>query len=252
MSLARRFVVEFMNGRDTEVCREIMHADYSLHVGGTVIAGRDREYLPAVRQQLDQFPGMVMTVHDVIATTAQIAVHFSEHGASGGAGGPLAAWQGIALYRWNGSQLTTCVAEEDYYSRRRQLKSGVVDVISPPAAAPWDTMPRPADPGAEQTVRRWLGDGLPAVGHVRFDDDTTTIQFDADEIQIGELMSAGDRVAFHARRIGRYLSGLGEMPASTGSVALNSIGIVRVVDGRLVDGQVIRDRAGLHRAIRPV
>ena len=249
VGLVRRFAVEFMNGHNPDVCRDIMDPDYVLRVGGAVISGRDAEYLPAVQQQLDQFPGMVMTVHEVVYASDQIAIHFSEHGASGGAGGPVAAWQGIALYRGNGSQLTACVAEEDYYARRRQLKSGAVDTVAAPAAAPWDTTPQPPDPAAEAVVRRWLGDDLPAVGQVRFDDGLTPIQFESDDIEVNEFMSAGDGVAFQVRQTGRYLSGLGDTPASTGAIAFNSVGIVRVADGHIVGGQVIRDRAGLaHRA----
>ena len=250
VSLLRRFVVEFMNGSNPSICHEIMADEYQLRVGDQLISGRDAHYIPAVRHQLDQFPGMGMTVHRLISTTERIAVHFSEHGASGGPGGPVAAWQGIALYRWNGSLLTGCAAEEDYVARRRQLKSGIADMIPPPAPAPWDASPQAADANCEQVVRQWLADGMPSArNRVVFDDGAPAIEFDDVEIVINELFSAGSAVAFHVRHLGRYLRGLPDAAPTPSRVSMSSAGIVIVEDGVIASGHVIRDRAGLARVL---
>lgn len=248
--LIRRFVVEFMNGSNPSICHEIMDDGYQLRVGDQLISGRDAHYIPAVRHQLDQFPGMGMTVHRLISTTDQIAVHFSEHGASGGPGGPVAAWQGIALYRWNGSRLTGCAAEEDYFARRRQLKSGIADMIPPPAPAPWDASPEVADADREQVVRQWLATGMPSAGdRVVFDDGAPEIEFVDVEVAVNELFSAGSAVAFHSRHLGQYRHGLPDAAATPSRVSMSSAGIVVVEDGAIASGHVIRDRAGLVRSL---
>ncbi len=250
VGLVRRFVVEFMNGSNQSICHEIMDDGYQLRVGDQLISGRDDRYIPAVRHQLDQFPGMGMTVHRLISTTDRIAVHFSEHGASGGPGGPIAAWQGIALYRWNGARLTGCAAEEDYFARRRQLKSGIADTIPHPAPAPWDTCPQVTDAHGEQVVWQWLASGMPSAdGRVVFDDGAPAIEFDGVEIVVNELFSAGSAVAFHVRNVGRYRDGLPGATATPTRVPMSSAGIVTVEDGAIASGHVIRDRAGLARAL---
>ena len=136
VALVRRFAVGFINGHDAAVCAEIMAPDYTLRIGPDVLVGRDLEYVPAVRSQLDQFPGLGLTVHDLFTDGEQVALHFSEHGASASRGGRVAAWAGIAVYRWDGSRLTGCVAEEDYLARRRQLATGKPDPVGRPAPAP--------------------------------------------------------------------------------------------------------------------
>jgi hypothetical protein len=103
---------------------EFIVPSYALEIGDHVFAGRDDQWLPAVDQQMQAFPGMGMTVHQVISTYDRVAVYFSEHGATKGR---LAVWSGVGIYRSNGQQLTGCIAQEDYMTRQRQLKSGVCD-----------------------------------------------------------------------------------------------------------------------------
>lgn len=254
VGLLRRFAIDFFNGHDAAVCREIMAPDYRLRVGDSVMLGRDEQYLPAVQSQLDQFPGMGMTVHGLITDGEQIALHFSEHGASGGAGGRVAAWPGVALYRGNGTQLVSCAAEEDYAARRRQLRTGVVDPISAPTPAPWDTVVQPRNEAAELTVRAWLTDGVcaaPGDGLLRDDEHlglAPPLVFEAATTVVNELFSAGADVAFHVKQTGRYVSGFADLGPSS-PLTLISAGMVTVADGRVVSGRVVRDRAGLHRAV---
>lgn len=255
VGLVRKFAVGFFNGQDPTVCREIMASDYRLRIGDAVIAGRDTEYLPAVQSQFEQFPGLTMTIHQVITSGSRVAVSLSEHGASGGPGGRTTAWAGIALYEWNGEQLTGCVAIEDYHARRRQLTSGIPDPIAAPALAPWDVMAAPADPAAEAVVRAWLSTAptFELDGVLRDDEHLTgdpPLVFEPVTTDVTDLFSVGDHVAFHTKQTGRYVSGFSDIEASPHDVTLYSVGIVSVANGRVVSGRMIRDRAALHRALR--
>lgn len=256
VGLIRKFAVGFFNGQNPDVCRETMAPDYRLRMGDAVIAGRDAEYLPAVQSQFAQFPGLTMTIHQVITSGSRVAVSLSEHGASGGPGGRTAGWAGIALYEWNGEQLTGCVAVEDYHSRRRQLTSGIPDPIAPPAVAPWDVTASAPAAAAEEVVRAWLpvASTVTVDGVLRDDEhltDDPPLVFEPITTDVTDLFSAGHHVAFHARQTGHYRSGFSGIDAFLHDVTLFSAGIVSVVDGRVSGGRIIRDRAALHRALRP-
>ena len=140
VQLTRRWVVEYFNGQNEQAAREFIAPAYTLEIGDHVFAGRDTQWLPAVAQQFAQFPGMGMTVHGLVVGSDRKAHHvgvwFSEHGASGGAGGRTSVWTGIALYAGDGRRLSGCVAVEDYHARRRQLTTGLPDPVPPPALAP--------------------------------------------------------------------------------------------------------------------
>ena len=253
LALARRWVVDYFNRHDASVCVQFITPDYALRIGETTFAGRDEQWLPAVDKQFQTFPGMGMTVHQVLVGSDRVAVLFSEHGASGGAGGRIAVWSGVGIYRSNGRSLCGCVAQEDYMTRLRQLKSGVADPVELPAAAPWDTEALPADPLAEAVVRGWLDQSWPmAEPGVRCDDEHITgdpFRFDVASGEITELFSSGTEVAFHVRQIGRYRGGLQGIEGSDEPLALHCNGIVRVEHGKVVSGRVIRDRIGLRAAL---
>lgn len=249
VGLARRWVVDYFNRQDPAAAREFITPDYALQIGDYLFAGRDTEWLPAVAKQMEMFPGMGMTVHQVLAGEDRVAVCFTEHGASGGPGGRVAAWSGVAIYRSNGTQLCGCVAQEDYATRMRQLKSGVPDPVDPPAAAPWDTVALPPDAQAEAAVRRWLGGSWPQPpAGVRCDDEHITgvpLQFEVRSGKVTELFSSGAEVAFHVVQTGLYRGGLAGIAPSDRPVVLHTNGLVRVQDGQVVSGRVIRDRFGL-------
>ena len=99
-------------------------------------------------EQLGRFPGLVVSVHQLIHNGERVALRFTEHGASARLE-RRAAWGGVALFESDGSRLTKCFAEEDYLSRRRQLDGGDPDPIDRPATAPWTTAIEPPDPAAD-------------------------------------------------------------------------------------------------------
>jgi len=251
VQLARRWVVDYFNRHDASAAREFVAPDYALRIGEYTFAGRDAQWLPAVQKQMDLFPGLGMTVHQVLAGTDQVAVWFSQHGVA--AGGRVACWSGVAIYQSNGQQLTGCVAQEDYMTRQRQLKSGVGDPLDAPTPAPWDTVPLPPDLQAEAVVRQWLSQSWPlADAAVRCDDEYLTglaLDFQVQASDITVLFSSGADVAFHARQNGLYRGGLAGLPASSLPAVLHVNGIVRVQDGRVCGGRVIRDRAGVRAAL---
>ncbi len=254
VALARRWVVDYFNRHDASAAREFTTPDYTLLIGEYRFAGRDEQWLPAVQKQMDTFPGLGMTVHQVVASPDRAAVLFTQHGASGGNGGRIACWSGVAIYRSNGQQLSGCVAQEDYMTRQRQLKSGVADIIEAPAPAPWDTVALPPDAQAEAVVRQWLTKSWPSsVAGVRCDDEHITgmpLLFAVESSEITDLFSSGSEVAFHVRQTGRYLGGLPGVATRSQASVLHCNGIVRVQDGQVVAGRVIRDRIGLLASLK--
>ena len=273
--LARRWVVDYFNSHDASAAREFATPGYTLRIGEYTFAGRDAQWLPAVQKQMDTFPGLGMTVHHVLAGADRVAVLFTQHGASGGSGGRLsrradpkahspearsaegsrvACWSGVAIYLSDGQQLCGCVAQEDYMTRQRQLKSGVADVVEAPAPAPWDTPVLPPDREAEAVVSRWLTGSWPSpIAGVRCDDEHITgvpLAFEVASGEITELFSSGPEVAFHVRQTGSYLGGLPGVASHARTSVLHCNGIVRVQDGQVVSGRVIRDRMGLRASLK--
>lgn len=238
VGLVRRWAVDWLAAADPAVCEEILAPQYTLLIGGYRLGPRDR-YVPTTLEQINRFPGLGVTIHELIASEDGVALRFTEHGASPKLEGREAAWTGVAVFRSDGHQLTGCFAEEDYLSRRRQFDTGVCDPIEPPAAAPWNVAPRPRDPAAEETVLAWLQAGdLSAV-----DRDDSWFGGDADAVigdgtlTVNALLSSGASVGFHATLAGadgldRHLAGL-----------------VHVADGAVARGRVVRDRLGLQRAM---
>ncbi|MGH3630791.1 MAG: ester cyclase [Sciscionella sp.] len=250
VALMRRYVVDYTNRHDTSVCAEIMEPDYTLRMGAHVVSGRDDAYIPASRKQFAQFPGLGLTVHELVSNGDRLAMRFSEHGASRRHGGAMAIWTGLGLYRWNGRKLVDNYVEQDYLSRRRQLSGTGPDIAQPPALAPWDTVAIDADPTAERTVRCWIDGGL-AGDRVAWDDGDTTALLTDPRSHVDDLFSAGDRVAFRLTQRGRYAGGLDQVagaPVDTPSV-LHLVGLVRVAGSRVNGGWIVRDRLGLAKAL---
>jgi SnoaL-like domain len=245
VSLVRRWAVDWLSSNDPSVCDEIMAPTYSISIGGFRLHGR-AEYVSGTVAQLDRFPGLGLTIHELMTSGDRVALRFTEHGAAAKLGGREAAWGGVALFRWDGRRLTECFAEEDYASRRRQLDSGECDRIEPPAPAPWNTAPEQPDPAAEDAVRRWLRIG--DLSSVELDDSwlgrEATVPLEDVTTDLDELFSAGRRVAFHGVQRGIYAHGRDRVPAP-----LHLAGLVHVEHGAVVRGRVVRDRLGLQRAL---
>lgn len=253
VALMRRYVVDYTNRHDTGVCAEIMEPGYVLRMGPHVVAGRDDAYVPAARAQFEQFPGLGLTVHEIVTDGTRLALRFSEHGASHRHDGAAATWTGLGLYRWNGTRLTDNSVEQDYLTRRRRLAAGEQGTVPAPAVAPWDTVAVAPDRAAEGTVRDWVAAGLPGRAVV-YDDGGPGSErpvLSGAEATVDDLFSAGSAVAFRLTCTGTYAGGLADVaPAEPGVPAtLHVVGLVHVAGGRIVSGHLVRDRLGCARAL---
>lgn len=251
LQLLKRWVVNYFNQHSDEAAREFIAPDYKLEIGDVVFAGRDTQWLPAVQQQFKLFPSLSMTVHQAIAGENWAAAWFSEHGASDG---KSACWSGVAIYIHNGEKLIRCVAQEDYFTRHRQMKSGVSDHLEAPAVAPWDLPQEAPDQDAMAIVSQWLNKSWPPSEKlVRCDDEHITgvpLEFQVTNTVIDELHASGSVVAFHAKQTGIYLKGLSGLEPNQSNAVLHCNGLVRVMDGKVESGRVIRDRVGLKASLK--
>lgn len=255
-ALLRGFAVDFLTAHDPGVVTRIMAPAYRLHIGGHVFDGRDDEYLPATAAQLEQFPGLCVTVHDVVIGADAIAMRFTEHGASVRDDGRMAAWSGVTLFRTDGERLLRGWAEEDYFARKWQLAKGACDAIEAPHPGPWDIREEAADPVAERIAREWLHDtrpvaDVPDTQRVPPLDPHPSILVKIRDTHIDELFSAGERVAFHLEHRGSYAGGYdGVTAGAVGCPAvLRVAGLLTVRGGRVVDARLTADRLGLYRAL---
>jgi hypothetical protein len=252
VALMRRYCVDYTSRHDLAVCDEIMDPGYTLNMGGHRLAGRDSAYKPAAARQFGQFPGLGLTVNQVVCSGDRLALRFTEHGASVRHGGAQASWGGIGLYRWDGRVLLENFVEQDYFGRRRQLAGDGPDPVEPPAVAPWDTAAVPPDPDAEEVVRAWLAAGdVTGVAGAAVDDGRGGGRLiSAAHTEINDLFSAGGHVAFHVCQHGTLI---GREPPfkNKGTGFLHVAGLVTVAGGRVTGGRVIRDRLGLMRRLDP-
>lgn len=253
--LLRGFATDFLTSHDVAEVERIMDPAYCLSIGGFLLDGRDDSYLPATAAQLEQFPGLVVTVHDVVLGPDAVAMRFTEHGISVRNPGRAAAWGGVTLFRIENGRLRHGWAEEDYFARKRQLKTGIVDAIRPPHPCPWDMPCAAPDAGTEAAARAWLEDPSAPLGP-----DVAPIIVEgprfADLIapaatSITTLFSAGDRAAFHLELSGSYAGGFDDVdPALVGRpVVLRMAGLLAVRGGVVADVQISADRLGFQRQL---
>ena len=256
LRLMKRYVIDYTNSHDQDQTWSIMVPDYVLRMGSHFVTGRDTQYRAATRKQMDQFPGLMLTVHEIWTSGERLMMRFSEHGASGKHGGALAAWGGIGLYEWDGERLIRNHVEQDYLSRARQLSSGIPVAVEGPATAPWDVVPAKADPDAENVVRASLKEGdITAHEAILCDDAWAGIAnppvLDQVGIEINDLFSCGGRVGFHVSQTGKVLPGGLPDDEHVGDMGtLYMAGILEVVDEKIVSGRIIRNRIELKRALR--
>ena len=250
VGLIRRYVLDYLACGNPDVCDEIMDPDYMLYMGGHELGPRDAVYVPAVANQMQQFPGLCMTANEVMCNGDRLALRFTQHGASQRHDGRTAAWAGVGLYYWDGERLTSNWALEDYYARRRQLAAGTTNSLEPPAVAPWDEQAVPADSVAVEVVRGWLLAGsIHGTAGVDFDDEwdghACGPLVDVADTVVDDIFGSGDRVAFHVTQTGSYVGGAGKDDLRGTAATLRSAGIVRMADGAIVSGRVVRDRSGM-------
>ena len=248
VALMRRYCIDYTNSHDLSVCDGIMEPDYVVHITGMALE-RDATYKPSVEQVFERFPNLGLVVHEFVTNGDRLAMRFSEHAAT--PEGVLACWSGIGVYNWNGTRLTTCRVEQDFWSQQRQLESGVPDALEPPHIDPWTTtVAVAADPAAEQVVRAWLAAGdLAATARGRIDEGSPSTDepvLKVAGVEVVDLFSAGDRVAFHASFSGAYAGGLGDLVAGRvgDDARLDVAGVVTVTDGAVTDTCIVTDRFG--------
>lgn len=258
VALMRRYCYDYTNRQDFTACDSIMVPGYTLHMGTHELRGRDEFYKPATLRQFRQFPGLVLTINEIITNGDRLCLRFSEHGASVRHEGKRAAWSGIGLYKWDGERLLENYVEQDYYSRRLQLAVGRPVEVEPPAIGPWDTESRAANAAAEDWVRESLQRGqLLKHAAIRFDDGSSSGPpqriLEPTQVRINDLFSAGENVAFHIAQEGVLLADFSQgRPELVGvPVVLHMAGVVTVKDGAVTAGRVIRDRLGLQRRLAP-
>ncbi len=252
--LLRGFATDFLTSHDVAEVENIMDPGYCLSIGGHLFDGRDNSYLPATAAQLEQFPGLCVTVHDVVLGPDAVAMRFTEHGISIKQPGRAAAWGGVTLFRIEQGRLGHGWAEEDYFARKRQLKTGIPDPVRPPHLAPWDQPCLAPNQATESLARAWLGKPASVL------DSTKVEEIIADGPGIGELVaparislttlfSAGGRAAFHCECSGSYAGGFEDIDrACIGEpVILRLAGLLDTGDNNVTRVQISADRLGLHR-----
>ena len=250
--LMRTYCIDYTNSHDLSVCDSIMEPEYVVRICGLTLQ-RDSAYKPSVEEVFRRFPGLGLVVHELACNGDRLVMRFSEHGAT--SSGALACWAGIGLYEWNGSKLVSCRVEQDFWSQRRQLATGVPDSLEAPHLDPWLTMTtQPSDPASLATIRTWLAVGdLSAIERGRIDGapvDAYQRVVEPEAIEVLDLFSAGNRVAFHATIRGAYLGGLGSDIDHGTSVALDVAGLATVADGRITDLHAVTDRFGTALGLR--
>jgi hypothetical protein len=251
--LLRGFATDFLTSHDVAEARRIMARDYTLHIGGHVFAGRDDQYIPATAAQLDLFPGLIVTVHDVVLAPGWAAMRFTEHGVAAKPPHHAAAWGGITLFSFEGEQLSRGWAEEDYFARKRELKSGVCDPILPPMAAPWDRPCAEPSDATELQVRQWLSSPAnilsPLVEQIRVGAPAFEALIRPTAISLSTLFTAGSRAAFHAVVSGTYAGGFPDIDAAQvgAEIDLRVAGVIDTEAGHVSRVQLSADRLGLHR-----
>ena len=253
VALMRTYCIDYTNSHDQTLYDQIMEPDYVLHTMGFTLSGRDEAYSPAVTQVFAEYPGLGLTVHELVLNGDRLCMRFSEHGAAALHDDRLTAWRGIGLYKWNGSRLVENWVEQDYASRDRQLATGTPNPLDRPHLDPWiTTRPVAEDPGVVDAARRFLaaGDLAAADGAIVDDSDTTggiTRVLDVEHVTVNDLFSAGSRVAFHVTLGGPYTGGLdGVGAAAVGRpVELHVAGVADVVDGEVRDVRAVSGKLGV-------
>lgn len=255
--LLRGFAVDFLTCHNVAAIETIMEPDYTLNIGGHTFSGRDDSYLPATAAQLDQFPGLCVTVHDTVIGPDAVAMRFTEHGASDRHGGRLSTWGGVTLFKIRNGRLHQGWAEEDYFARKRQLAEGRCDQIKAPHPAPWDAPCDAPDAEVEAVASAWITNpanwtDAAIIEEISAEGPRFADLVAIETITIDQLFSAGQRGAFHLSCSGTYTGGFSDIDAGqTGQrVTLLLAGLFDVSGGQVSQVQVTADRLGLNRSLK--
>ena len=252
--LLRGFASDFLTSHDLAEVPLIMDPAYALSIGGFLLDGRDDNYLPATAAQLELFPGLVVTVHDIVLGSEYVAMRFTEHGISEKQPGHAAAWGGVTLFRIENGRLRQGWAEEDYFARKRQLRSGVCDSIRAPHPCPWDQPVLPPDADTDAAARTFLaraGALLRDVDEISVEGPCFADLIESGVVVLNALFTAGNRAAFHVDVAGRYVGGFPDIDAARigNAIILRIAGLLTVSEGRVTEVQAAADRLGCHRSL---
>jgi predicted ester cyclase len=254
--LLRGFAVDFLTCHNVAEVETIMEPDYTLKIGGHTFSGRDDSYLPATAGQLEQFPGLCVTVHDIVIGPDAVAMRFTEHGASNRHGGRLSTWGGVTLFKIKNGRLCQGWAEEDYFARKRQLAESSCDEIKAPHPAPWDAPCEVPNIEVEAVASAWVTNPANWTDAARIEEISAegprfVDLVDIETITIDQLFSAGHRGAFYISCSCTYRGGFSDIDSSqTGQrVTLRLAGLFDVHDGQVSHVQVTADRLGLNRSL---
>lgn len=256
LRLMKHYVLDYTNRNDQSQTPVVMEPDYVLRMGDHFVRGRDTAYHMATAKQMEQFPHLCLTVHEIATSGERLVMRFSEHGRSRLHGDRACAWGGIGLYAWNGTKLVGNHVEQDYLARKRQLRSGVPDRVDHPALAPWTTEAVPPDAEAVAVVRAWLDSGALATTPGVLLDDQWTGQPAAPlvaqtHVEINDLFSCGPAVAFHVTQHGGLIPDADVAGEPGRPVRLHMAGLVHVAEGGVASGRIIRNRLELARSLGP-
>ena len=202
IKLMKLYCVDYTNSHDTTWLPKIMTEDYVVHIAGHDLH-LSGSYKPDVEKLFGVAPGLSITVHELYCNGDRVALRFSEHACFTDKGNALATWRGYSTYTWNGTRLTECWVEQDFYSRHRQIKSGIPHLPQPPALDAWMTPVVPEDASALSVARHWLERfDLSEVGAHSIDDEDDTHEWELalqpETVHIRDIFSAGREVPFHA------------------------------------------------------
>lgn len=251
--LLRGFAVDFLTAHSSAAARQILSPDYRLSISGHLFDGREDSYMPATVAQLEQFPGLCVTCHDVVLAPGAAAMRFTEHGAQA-KDGTISTWGGITMFRIVDDRLEHGWAEEDYFARKRQLKSKRADAILPPHVAPWDQPVEEHDPETERVLRARLADPSTIfhdIDEISAEGPPLAELVTAQSIEVSFLFTAGRRAAFHAVVSGHYAGGYADVAAEKVGrpVSIPIAAIVDVASGAIGRMQLCGDRLGLNRSL---
>ena len=254
-ALLRGFATDFLTSHDVSEVRRIMSPDYQLSIAGVFFDGRDDAYLPATAAQLEEFPGLCVTVHDTILSPEAVAMRFTEHGVSAKTG-RASAWGGVTLFEIEQGCLRRGWAEEDYFARKRQLKSGTPDPVCSPGVAPWDAPCEDQVSAITQAAASWLSDSAfisneAVVQEISSGGPRIRALVGGAEAILNKVFSAGSRAAFHLDLVGEYAGGFEDIGSGCvgQSVKLGIAGMLDLMGMQVSRAQICADRLGLYRQL---
>lgn len=254
LRLMKHYVLDYTNRNDQSQTPAIMEADYVLRMGDYFVRGRDTEYHAATAKQMEQFPNLCLTVHEIATSGERLVMRFSEHGRSRAHDNRGCAWSGIGLYKWNGKKLVMNHVEQDYLARKRQLRTGIPDLVDHPALSPWNTAAEAPDLDAESVVKTWLESGaLAQTPGVLLDDQWTGIAASPlvaqSHVEINDFFSCGKAVAFHLTQHGGLIPEDDVVGEAGTPVRLHMAGLVHVENDEVRRGRIVRNRLDLIRSL---